>query len=222
MKNIGRHFGTQIFDPLYEHVCKGHRCMQLFSQLIDAYCENEREKMNAIAKDIDATESQADAIKYEIRHNITHSIFATVRRSYILNIIRHQDKICDRTEDAANLICMRNTSLPKKCIPPLRILTGKAQKTVTALYDCIHEIISRENERNKTYEEVINSLDSVHALERETDDALHDFSTILFQNEDKTDAVSLMLLFEITRMISHIADAAENAAHAYSAMLNQN
>lgn len=224
MKNIGRHFGLHIFEPLYEHLCKGHLCVSLFIRFINAYATDDANTMSQLCKDIDTAESIADAIKTEIRHNVTSSIFATVRRAYILDIIRHQDNICDRVEDAANLLCMRKTTLPEPCVSPLKALTEETHKTVSALHTCIHDIIAggRDEKPIKSFASLHEALETVQTYERSTDDALQLFGHTLFENENATDTVSLLLLFDVGRKISHIADAAESAAHAYRTLLTNN
>ena len=223
MKTIGGHFDENVIAPLYEHLCKGRRCAALFRDLVAAFGSGKATTVEKLATEIDATESQADAIKFGIRRHLTRSIFATVRRAHILEVVRHQDKICDRAEDAANLIIIRATVLPPPCADAFTELAEKALDTVDALYECIHDIIAPEEDTNsshKAYAEIIDALEKVHAIERASDDALHEFSKVLFAHESDTDLISVMLLFDIAGMISHIADAAENAAHSYSALLS--
>ena len=222
MKIIEGKFGLNVFAPLYEHLCKGHYCSQLVAQAVDAFASGNSQKVIELCTLISAAESQADQIEIAIRNKLSNSIFAAIKRDNILHIIKFQDNICDSAEDVAKLLSIRETHVPEKCISILNELADKVEAVVNSLLDCcaklaeIHSDISKQNYDRKSIHDY---LSDIHKKEELTDKLIHDFTKKLFECENESDPVSVMLLFNLARMIGKIADAAENASDSYIAFL---
>jgi len=227
MKKIGGRFGAGVFEPLYEHMCKGRHCAHLICQLVDAYVAADRERMQELCNAISETESQADQIKFAIRSGLTKSIFATVKRNDVLQIVRNQDKICGRAEDVAKLMVVRTTILPGGCEDVLKRLAGKVDQAVETLLACcqlLAMIPTYEAQGTDTHEAdqrvILTQLDLVHDREAESDVLVHEFIKELLAREKESDPLSVMLLLEMVRLISGMADEAENAAEGYTSLLH--
>ncbi len=224
MKIIEGKFGVNVFEPLYEHLCKGHFCAKLVAQSIDAFAKKDFQKISELCKIISTTESQADQIEIAIRNKLSNSIFAAIKRENILHILKFQDNICDSAEDVAKLLSIRQTYMPEKCKPILKKLANKVESTVDSLLVCSAKLADikpdgseQSLKRNKKTVPVL--LEDVRRKEELTDVLIHDFTKKLFECEKKSDPVSVMLLFNLARMIGKIADAAENAADSYVAFI---
>ena len=223
---IGGKLNSNFFEPLYEHLCKGRHCSNLICSLVDAFANDNKKSMQVLCDEISETESQADTIKFAVRAGLTKSIFATIKRDNVLQIIRNQDKICGLAEDAAKLMIVRSTALPKGCYETLKSLSQKVDLTVESLLFCCERLAVAQNEnihgRNKnTYsiEAILNDLNHIHEQENETDTLVHSFTKELLAQENESDPLSIMLLFEMARLISGMADKAENAAEVYITLL---
>ncbi len=218
MKIIEGKFGVNVFEPLYEHLCKGHYCAKLVAQSVDAFAETDFKKVVEICKLISATESQADQIEIAIRNKLSNSIFAAIKRENILYILKFQDNICDSAEDVAKLLSIRETCVPEKCKPILKKLADKVESTVHSLLVCstkLADIQTDNSEQSLNPKNVQELLAEVRRKEESTDILIHKFTKKLFECEKESDPVSVMLLFNLARMIGKIADAAENAADSY-------
>lgn len=211
-----------VFEPLYEHLCKGHYCSKLVAQSVEAFAADDLDSLIKLCELISATESQADQIEISIRNKLSSSIFAAIKRDNILHIIKFQDNICDSAEDVARLLSVRKANVPEKCKSLLIELADKVESTVNFLRDCcanlvaIHSDGSKHNYNHKT---ILENFSVVPQKEEITDELIHDFTKTLFECEEESDPVSVMLLFHLAGMIGNIADAAENAADSYIAFI---
>ena len=133
MKLLGGHFGQNMFEPLYEHLCKGRHCAELLIRYLKAYTEEKGEEATDLAREISETESQADHLKLVIRQKMTTSIFAAVKRNDILTLLRDQDRIRNRAEDATKLLQVRLTPLKKEMCTALCTLAESALETIKTL-----------------------------------------------------------------------------------------
>ncbi|RLD09731.1 MAG: hypothetical protein DRI44_07830 [Chlamydiae bacterium] len=219
---IGGRFGSTVFEPLYEHLCKGKYCSELICKIVDAFAKGNKEKMQKLCDEISETESQADQIKFAIRTSLTKSIFAAVKRNDVLQIVRNQDKICGRAEDVSKLMVIRNTKLPDGCFDTLELLAEKVDYTINALLICCSQLAMIPNSGNdKEFDvsNILNELDLIHDKEEETDNLVQEFTKELLTREKESDPLSIILLLKMARMISEMADEAENAAEGYTLLI---
>jgi len=219
---IGGRFGSTVFEPLYEHLCKGKYCSSLIYKIVDAFAKNDKVKTQKLCDEICQTESQADQIKLSIRDSLTKSIFASIKRNDVLQIVSNQDKICGRAEDVSKLMVIRNTKLPDGCYDILKSLAEKVDHTVNALLTCCSQLAmipgsGCDNEADA--DAILSSLDLIHGKEEETDNLVYEFTKKLFAQENESDPLSIILLLEMARLISGMADEAENAAEGYTSLI---
>lgn len=227
MKTIGSRFGVNMFEPLYEHLCKGAHCAVLLREYLQIYAGSEEERVAALALEVSETESQADHIKLAIRNSLTRSIFAAVKRNLVLLIVRNQDEICDNAEDAVKLLDVRRTVMPPAVLDELQELMLRSEDTIGKLMaagkilaEVPRTTINNGTEEYPQHGNVMDQLEQVHRKEWETDAQLHTFTKVLFEHERETDPVSVMIAFQIARTISCMADAAENAAELYTSLIS--
>jgi predicted phosphate transport protein (TIGR00153 family) len=226
MKTIGSRFGGNMFEPLYEHLCKGVHCAVLLRECLQVYARHDEERFAMLALEVSETESQADHIKLAIRNSLTRSIFAAVRRNLVLLIVRNQDEICDNAEDAVKLLDVRRTAMPPAVLDELQELMLRSEDTIGTLMSAgktlaeVPEAILHNVDEHPQHGNVMNQLEQVHRKEWEADAQLHTFTKVLFEHEHEIDPVSVMIAFQIARTISSMADAAENAAELYTSMIS--
>ena len=220
--NIGGKFGSAVFEPLYEHLCKGRHCSDSICNLIDAFIAMDKEEMQKLHNEICETESQADQIKLAIRTSLTKSIFAAVKRNDVLQIVKCQDRICDRAEDVSKLMVVRETNVPGGCADALKNLAEKVDETVSALLNCCGKLAmvpGTDAEKATNLETLLSELDEIHEMEEVTDNLVQEFTKELLARERESDPLSIILLLEMARLIAAVADEAENAAEAYTSLL---
>ncbi|RLD09825.1 MAG: hypothetical protein DRI44_07640 [Chlamydiae bacterium] len=219
---IGGRFGSTVFEPLYEHLCKSNYCSNLICKIVDAFAKGHKEKMQKLCDEICETESQADQIKLSIRTGLTKSIFAAVKRNDVLQIVRNQDKICGRAEDVSKLMVIRNTKLPDGCSDIFKMLADKVDKTIHSLLICCSQLAMIPGSGYNTEADadvILVELDKIHDKEEETDNIVQEFTKELLARENESDPLSIILLLEMARLISGMADEAENAAEGYTSLI---
>lgn len=221
MKPIGGDFGPNVLEPLYEHLCKGRLCTELITECAEALIARDQPRMLELAARINEAELQADHIKLAIRHGLTKSIFAAVRRTDVLQIVRYQDRIADRAQDLAKLFTVRETRVPPSASDTFRILMQSVLATVTTLCSAVQRLVAIDlphAPQPTSAETMTDILERIHQLENKSDNLIEQFLKLLFAHENESDPVSVMLLFQAARLIGQMADAAENAAEFYAAI----
>ena len=229
MKTIGGRFGANLFDPLYEHACKGGLCARLIRQLVEALAADDRPHCAALCAEVTALEQQADEIRAAITASLTTSIFATIKRSAVLHAIRYQDRICNQAEDAAKLVVIRHTILPGGTSKELLLLADKVVNAVESVVSNSQQLVlmssPEEGERGKDWAiekaTLIERFEGVHREEWESDELLHGFLKELFAHEQESDPISVYVLFNVARLVGGMADAAEKAAESYVELLRE-
>ncbi len=222
MRILGGHNNRNMFEPLYEHLCKGRHCAELLIRYLQAYNEGNENMLIGLSREISETESQADHLKLVIREKLTTSIFAAVKRNDILAVLRDQDRICNRAEDAVKLLEVRKTQIQPETITALGELCEAVRITIETLSDASRGLAeipgNPRNDRGKDTEPghpLIPLLEQVHHKESEADDKLHEYTRELFNHEQETDPVSIMITYQLGCIIGQMADAAEKAAESY-------
>ncbi len=222
MKTIGGKFGPNVLEPLYEHLCKGRHCAELVAELVDACIEHDDARVQTMAAHIIEAELQADHIKLAIRHGLTKSIFAAVQRSDVLQIVRYQDRICDKAEDIAKLLTLRRNSVAPVPGDALRALMRSVLEAVTALACAVQHMLAGADDGTQPACQITtmaDALERIHGLENASDVLIGQFLKALFEYERASDPVSVMMLFQAARLLGQMADAAENASEFYAAIV---
>ncbi len=107
MSIISKLFGKSPFEPLYQHMCKVKKCVDLIQPLMQAFVDEDFKEVTKITRQIFKAEHEADLMKKEIRITLPKGIFLPVARGDILRFLKEQDHIADATEDLAGLLAMR-------------------------------------------------------------------------------------------------------------------
>lgn len=221
MKPIGGSFGPNVVEPLYEHLCKGRHCAELVTELVEALLAGDMPRMQELGARINEAELQADHIKLAIRHGLTKSIFAAVQRTDVLQIVRYQDRIADRSQDIAKLLVLRHTTIAPAAGDVLRILMHSVLDTINALATAVQAMIPPDEgtaPAGQHTDMMADALERIHVLENKSDQQIEQFLKVLFEHERESDAISVIMLFQAARLVGQMADAAENAAEFYAAM----
>jgi len=227
MKILNGRIGESLFESLYEHLCKGGLCARLMREMVSALAERDYGRCEALCAQVTEVEEQADQIRLAISKGLSTSLFAVVRRSAVVHIVRYQDRICNQAEDAAKLIVLRRTVMPGNTPRELLKLVGKVGDAIDALIAVCRRLAAVPDDAGAgdaalaSDAGLLGKLESIHGEEWASDTLLHDFLKELFAHERESDPLSMMLLFDIARMISGMADAAEKAGEAYSEILRQ-
>ncbi len=196
---------------MHEHVLKVQDCLASLFEMIVAYTENDRPRMVRRCRKIYRLEGQADYIKNELRRQLTRSVFSRLECADILALIRAQDDVSDRCEEAAVLLEARRTPIEPSLCEPLTELAREVSR-VGAMLPPIMRLLRDNSKPNTVAEQVHDHGAEVHEAGFRTQELVRDFLKKLFAAESELDPVSVVLLMRLAETLGHVAGSAENAA----------
>lgn len=94
-------FARSPFTPMQEHIAKAQECAAELTPFLHAVIAEDWDKAAEIQQQITQLENEADALKRKIRRHLPGNLFLPVPRSDLLELLRMQDKIANKSRDIA-------------------------------------------------------------------------------------------------------------------------
>jgi len=221
MRAIGGIFGRPAFGALYEHMLKVQDCLSLLEPMMLSFTRLEFNAARRYAYEIHQRENEADAIKNEIRAGLSRSIFTAVERTEMLLLLKAQDDVSDDCERVASLVEIRDTAVwPEIAVDFMQLAARVVQ---------VGRLLGQVEEKLKDVEGTAylhGELEKLSALIDQVQQGEHDTGRLqqtllsrLFQNETRTDPVSVIFLMQIAQQMSAIVGAAENTSDVLGRMI---
>jgi predicted phosphate transport protein (TIGR00153 family) len=214
MRNIVSVFGRSPFVPLQMHMEKVVQCVGQVPIILEAYRQQDTEKVESLAGKISKLEHEADLIKHDIRNSMPRGLFMPVDRSKLLKILSLQDGIANRAENMAVLLTFKQAKRFAGFDAAFDLFTGKCLETFNLSRDIIElldELLESGFgglEANKVHE----LIDKVALKEHEADVSQRELVRLLLANEDNISYGDFFLWTRVIRQISGIADRSDNLA----------
>lgn len=206
-----------------EHVEVVRQCADDLHKAIGFWLEGDYDQLKLTAKQIMKIENDADRIRERSTRAYRSFYFLGFSRENFNSLMFAQDGIANAVEDLMFILTVRRTQVPEPLQEPLK-----------ALYTQVHAILDLTLELNDNFrlcqesgyggpivEEMLQQIKRIGKLEWETDKRLYKFAQALYEHEDSIDPVSIMMLAEITKKLSEIANAAEQVALATGAIVER-
>ena len=204
-------FARSPFKPMRQHMAVVHDCVGLVPGLFDALIDGDAAALLAAREAIDAKESEADAIKNDVRLHLPKSLFLPVDRRDLLAILEVQDSIADVSQDIAGLLTQRELKVLESMREGLRELVLRCVEAcgqARAIIDELDELIET-GFRGPEAARVEAMIAQFNQTETETDALVTRLLQTLFQHEQTMDPVSVMLWYQLIQWIGNLADNAE-------------
>jgi len=220
MKTIGGLFGRSPYGPVHEMMLKVEQCVGQVPGLLAAQVAGDWAALEAAGRQIDVLEGQADDIKREIRRHLSTSLFSSVERSEILDLVHSLDEIADAAQDAGKLMGMRRTRVPKELAVPFTELGAKVVTAAAALASITGRLAGAGTAGSSLdIREVITALEGVGRIEFECDEQQHEMLKTLLAMESRLNTMDIFFLMNIIKELGEIADELENAADGLAQVL---
>ena len=222
MSIISKLFGKSPFDPLYKHMCKVKKCVDMVRPLMDALVDDDYERIKELAEEIFKAEHKADLVKREIRMRLPKSMFLPVARGDILRFLKEQDSIADSAEDVAVLLSMRKMKFPKELKKELQELVDKVLEAFDMAMQVSGEIkiLDETSFGGAEAHKVIEMIEQIKVKEWEADKLQMKAGQKVFLLEKELDPVSVMMWMMILKELGALANHAENTGDQLMTMLH--
>jgi len=205
-------FGRSPIKPLEEHMAKVHVCVEeLFPFFQAAFNENWVE-VERFQKRIVQLENQADVMKRELRLHLPNSLFTSVSRSDLLELLNVQDSLANKAKDIAGVVLGRKMIFPEPTKAPflefLKRCIGASKQANIAIHE-LDEILETGFSGNEI-KHVDNMITKLSRIEHETDELQIFLRQIMFNLEDEYPPVKVMFLYKIIEWTGELADDARS------------
>src|SRR6476620_1401172 len=133
-------FGRSPIRPLEEHMAKVHACVKQLLPFFNAVFAKNWVEVEIIHKDIVVLENEADILKRDLRLHLPNSLFMSLSRSDLLELLEVQDALANKVKDIAGLVLGRQMVFPELMVADyLEFLKRNIDASIQA-NTAIHEL----------------------------------------------------------------------------------
>lgn len=204
-------FARSPFKPVQEHIAKAQACAEQLTPFLQAAIAGDWSEAERIQQRIAELEHQADDIKKQVRQNLPKSVFLPVPRNDLLDMLRLQDKIANRSKDIAGIMLGRQMAIPAAIQQQMLALVSAAISTSDQALKALNELdeLVSSGFRGHEVDVVEAMLDTLDALEHDTDELEREIRTALFAVEKDLNPIDAMFLYQVITWIGDLADHAQ-------------
>jgi len=211
-------FYKSPFENLKRHADKAHECAKMFEKAMACHLDNKCEEFDDLTDQVARIESEADAIKRNIRGHMPRSIFMPVDKFQFHFYLREQDSVLDRVEEALYWLSYRPEVIEADVAEDLMYLV---QSVIPAI-EKLSPMVELATHYFKTgYEGTRNQIKSIvvdiRQQEHEADHIERELKHKIFTKIK--DPLRVYHLVRLVEVIGSIADKAQNAADLMRAMI---
>ena len=218
-KQLFSMFMASPFDGLQNHAEKVKECAWVFQQAIECHISSKCKTFEEFRQEVAKLESDADAIKRNIRGDLPKRTMLPVDKFELLMYLREQDQVIDAMEDAIDWISYKSEpGIPKE-------LEKDFLQLVDAVIDPVEDLSKMLSEARKYFKRfsgkrrvVVKDIARKLSQQEHEADKVEDMIKGKVLNM-KTDPVTVFHLFKLAIIIGSIADHAENAGDMMRAMV---
>ncbi len=210
-----RLFGRSPIAPIQEHMKVASQTAGELRLFMEALLDEDWDLAEHKARRVFELENEADDIKREIRLHLPRSLFMSVSRSDLLELLHMQDKIPNLAKDIAGLAIGRRIAVPEELKPKLRSYMeysiGATNLAVRALNE-LDELMESgfSGPEVELITEMVKRLDEA---EHDTDLQQIEVRNALFAIEKDLNPVDVMFLYRIIEWIGDIADFSQTVGN---------
>jgi predicted phosphate transport protein (TIGR00153 family) len=211
-------FMASPFEGLQEHAEKVKVCAWTFQQAIECYVSSKCERFEELRKEVIKLESEADAIKQNIRGHLPKGAILPVDKFELFRYLREQDQVIDAMEDTLDWISYRSEpGIPNELEKDLFLLVDAVMDPVEDLSRMVAEARKYFRNFSDTQREAVKAIiRGLSKKEHEADKLEDSLKRKIFNLEDP---VTVFHMITLTETIGSIADHAENAGDMMGAMI---
>lgn len=205
---FSRLFGRSPIAPLQEHMKLARDCAMLLPGFIDAVIDGDSARANSINDEIIALENQADDVKRELRIGLPRSLFLPIPRGDLLELLRMQDRIPNRSKDIGGIIVAREMQFPAELQDHLTEFVARSVEASRLACEVLNELdeLIVSGFSGKEVELVENMLERISEAEHETDVKQVELERALLAIEKELNPVDVMFMYRVFDWIGELAD----------------
>ncbi len=211
-------FYRSPFENLQKHADKVKACASLFKEAAICHLGDQRKEFDLLTDQVARLESEADAIKRNIRNHLPRGILMPVHKFQFLQYLREQDKVLDEVEEALFWLSFRPRGIPKEVGGDFLHLVESVTRTIEKLPELVSMATTFFKNRSQNQRTKMKSLiNDVRQDENEADLWERELKLKIF--ETAGDALVVFHMVRLVEIVGNIADHAENASDRMRTMI---
>ena len=208
-------FAKSPFSALQEHMDLGKQAAISLQNFLGSASVSDWGKASQYRQEIIDLEHAADDIKNQIRTHLPKSLFMSVSREDLLDLVYTMDGIPNTAKDISGIMIGRQMEIPNQIAEQFSSFTKaaiKAAKQASAAIEKVDEVRRGGFSSNDTVllQDLVAELEQ---LEHENDDLEAALRNDFFEIEKDFPAVDVMFLYDIFSRIGSLADISQTAGH---------
>jgi predicted phosphate transport protein (TIGR00153 family) len=211
-------FFKSPFENVKKHADKVSECARMFSKAIFCHLDRKCEDFNNLTDEVAKLESEADAIKRNIRGHMPRGILMPVDKFQLFMYLREQDKVVDAVEEALYWLSYRPEVIEEDIGEEIRFLVEKVVPAIEKLSPLVemanHFFKTRYKQRRM---EIKSLIRDIRQQEHEADHLERELIHKIFATVK--DPMQVFFLIRLVETIGSIADHAQNASDMMRAMI---
>jgi predicted phosphate transport protein (TIGR00153 family) len=219
---ISKIFGKSPVGPLQEHMDTCYRCAKELMTFFAHVIANDWDEAALSRARIVEFETDADALKQQIRSDLPKSLFMPVPREDLLELLLVQDRIANRVRDVSGIVLGRRMQVPEA-------VQDRFMEFVARNVDAAKQARKSIRELDELYETgfrgaeaalVEGLVDVLDQIENDTDEMQVRLRAEIFAIEKDLPPIDMMFLYRIVELIGDVADMAERIGRRLELLLS--
>ena len=208
-------FAKSPFVSLQKHMDIGKQAAVALQNFLTSAGVSDWSKAKQYRQEIIDLEHAADDIKNQIRTHLPKSLFMSVSREDLLDLVYTMDGIPNTAKDISGIMIGRQMEIPNQIAKQFSAFVKaaiKAAKQASAAIEKVDEV--RRGGFSSSDADLLQDLVAeLEILEHENDDLEAALRNDFFEIEKDFPAVDVMFLYDIFNRIGSLADISQTAGH---------
>ena len=208
-------FAKSPFVSLQKHMDIGKQAAIALQNFLTSAGVSDWSKAKQYRQEIIDLEHAADDIKNQIRTHLPKSLFMSVSREDLLDLVYTMDGIPNTAKDISGIMIGRQMEIPNQIAEQFSAFVKaaiKAAKQASAAIEKVDEV--RRGGFSSSDADLLQDLVAeLEQLEHENDDLEAALRNDFFEIEKDFPPVDVMFLYDIFNRIGSLADIAQTAGH---------
>ncbi len=211
-------FYKSPFGNLSRHADKVSECARVFNKAVKCHMDKQCEMFDDLTDQVAVLESEADAIKRNIRGHLPKGVLMPVDKFQFFMYLREQDKVVDALEESLYWLSYRPQGLEDEVGGDMLFLVDKILPTIEILPRLVEKASEFFKSSSDSLREEIKSLiRDIRQSEHEADHLEHELMNKIFTTVE--DPLTVFHLIRLVETVGSIADHAQNASDMMRAMI---
>ena len=211
-------FYKSPFEGLQRHADKIKECAHIFKEAAVCHIDGECKEFDLLTEQVANLESEADAIKRNIRNHLPRGILMPVDKFQFLQYLREQDKVLDEVEEALFWLSFRPRSIPDEVSTDIHHLIEAVIPPIEKLPEIVSLATKFFRSKSDAQRNTMKSLiRDIRQCEKEADRLERELKFKIFGTIK--DALEVFHLIRLVEIVGNIADHAQNASDRMRAMI---